>query len=66
MVYGTPSQEQHGFLRDLASLTTKLALQSVMGAEIARQVSAFRVFRAEVAQCLQSLRAALSSPSTCC
>jgi len=36
-------------LRDLASLTTKLALQNVMGADIARQVSAFRAFRAEVA-----------------
>jgi glycosyltransferase involved in cell wall biosynthesis len=49
VVYGTPAQEQHGLLRDLASLTTKLALQNVMGAEIARQVSAFRAFRAEVA-----------------
>jgi undecaprenyl-phosphate 4-deoxy-4-formamido-L-arabinose transferase len=49
VVYGTPSQEQHGFLRDLASLTTKLALQNVMGAQIARQVSAFRAFRGEVA-----------------
>ena len=49
VVYGRPAQEQHGLLRDLASLTTKLALQNVMGAEIARQVSAFRVFRAEVA-----------------
>ena len=49
VVYGTPAQEQHGLLRDLASLTTKLALQNMMGAEIARQVSAFRVFRAEVA-----------------
>ena len=49
VVYGRPAQEQHGLLRDLASLTTKLALQNMMGAEIARQVSAFRVFRAEVA-----------------
>ena len=48
VVYGRPTQEQHGLLRDLASLTTKLALQNMMGAEIARQVSAFRVFRAEV------------------
>jgi glycosyltransferase involved in cell wall biosynthesis len=47
-VYGRPAQEQHGLLRDLASLTTKLALQNVMGAEIARQVSAFRAFRSEV------------------
>jgi undecaprenyl-phosphate 4-deoxy-4-formamido-L-arabinose transferase len=49
VVYGRPAQEQHGLLRDLASLTTKLALQSMMGSEIARQVSAFRIFRAEVA-----------------
>jgi glycosyltransferase involved in cell wall biosynthesis len=49
VVYGRPAQEQHGLLRDLASLTTKLALQNIMGAEIARQVSAFRLFRAEVA-----------------
>jgi glycosyltransferase involved in cell wall biosynthesis len=49
VVYGRPAQEQHGLLRDLASLTTKLALQNMMGAEIARQVSAFRLFRAEVA-----------------
>ncbi len=49
VVYGRPAQEQHGLLRDLASLTTKLALQNVMGAEIARQVSAFRAFRSEVA-----------------
>ncbi|HST11612.1 MAG TPA: glycosyltransferase family 2 protein [Terriglobales bacterium] len=49
VVYGTPAQEQHGMLRDLASFSTKLALQSVMGAEIARHVSAFRAFRAEVA-----------------
>lgn len=45
VVYGTPQQEQHGLWRDLASQITKLALQSAMGAENARQVSAFRVFR---------------------
>lgn len=49
VVYGRPAEEQHGLLRDLASLTTKLALQNMMGAEIARQVSAFRLFRADVA-----------------
>jgi glycosyltransferase involved in cell wall biosynthesis len=49
VVYGTPEHEEHGVLRDLASLTTKMALQNVMGATIARQVSAFRAFRAEVA-----------------
>jgi glycosyltransferase involved in cell wall biosynthesis len=49
VVYGTPQHEEHGLLRDLASLITKMTLQSVMGAEIARQVSAFRAFRAQVA-----------------
>jgi glycosyltransferase involved in cell wall biosynthesis len=50
VVYGTPQQEQHGFGRDFASWVTKLALQNVMGAEIARQVCAFRAFRAQVAK----------------
>jgi len=45
VVYGAPQDEQHGFLRDLASRVTKLALASSMGAETARNVSAFRVFR---------------------
>src|ERR1700730_1540144 len=49
VVYGKAAQEQHGLLRDLASLITKLALQNMMGADLARQVSAFRLFRAEVA-----------------
>ena len=46
VVYGTPQREQHGLWRDLASQVTKLALQSAMGAKTARNVSAFRVFRA--------------------
>jgi len=45
VVYGTPETEDHGLLRDLASKTTKWALQSAMGANTARRVSAFRVFR---------------------
>jgi glycosyltransferase involved in cell wall biosynthesis len=50
VVYGTPEQEQHGLGRDMASLVTKMALQNVMGANIARQVCAFRAFRREVAR----------------
>jgi glycosyltransferase involved in cell wall biosynthesis len=50
VVYGTPEHEQHGIGRDFASWVTKLALQSVMGAEIARQVCAFRGFRSQVAK----------------
>lgn len=45
VVYGTPLKEQHGVLRDAASRITKIALQSAMGAETARNVSAFRAFR---------------------
>jgi glycosyltransferase involved in cell wall biosynthesis len=45
VVYGTPQRQQHGLWRDLASSVTKLALQGAMGAETARNVSAFRAFR---------------------
>lgn len=45
VVYGVPEIEQHGLLRDLASLVTKLALKSSMGVDIARNVSAFRAMR---------------------
>lgn len=45
VVYGTPQKQQHGFLRDMASEVTKLALQGSMGVDVARNVSAFRVFR---------------------
>ncbi len=48
VVYGKPRKEQHGLLRDAASRVTKLALQSAMGADTARHVSAFRAFRANL------------------
>lgn len=47
-VYGTADQQQHGFWRDLASYVTKLVLQETMGADVARQVSAFRAFRLQL------------------
>jgi undecaprenyl-phosphate 4-deoxy-4-formamido-L-arabinose transferase len=56
VVYGTPAQEQHGFLRDLASRVTKMALQSTMGAETARHVSAFRVFRTKLREAFSTYR----------
>ena len=37
VVYGFPEQEQHGVLRDLASVMTKMALSNSMGAETARR-----------------------------
>jgi len=45
VVYGTPKAEQHGFLRGLASRITRLALSMAIGRELAKNVSAFRVFR---------------------
>ena len=50
VVYGTPEHEQHGFGRDVASMITKMALKNVMGAEVAREVSAFRAFRREMSK----------------
>jgi undecaprenyl-phosphate 4-deoxy-4-formamido-L-arabinose transferase len=48
VVYAPPDREQHGLLRDLTSVITKLALGSAMGSETARKSSAWRVFRTQV------------------
>lgn len=56
VVYGTPQAEQHGVWRDMASRITKLALQNAMGAETARQVSAFRVFRTSLRDAMEAVR----------
>jgi len=45
VVYGSPEKEQHTLFRNLASQMTKFVLQEAMGADVARQLSAFRVFR---------------------
>jgi len=56
VVYGTPIHERHGVFRDMASRMTKLALQKAMGAETARNVSAFRVFRTSVRDAFTDFR----------
>jgi undecaprenyl-phosphate 4-deoxy-4-formamido-L-arabinose transferase len=56
VVYGTPATEQHGFLRDQSSRITKIALQSAMGADTARHVSAFRVFRTRLREAFAAYR----------
>jgi glycosyltransferase involved in cell wall biosynthesis len=48
VIYGYPESGTHGLLRNLASLATKLVLQNAMGAESARHVSAFRVFKTDL------------------
>ena len=45
VVYGPPEFEQHGFLRNIASVGTKFALRGTAGVEIVRSICAFRVFR---------------------
>src|SRR5205823_7859295 len=47
VVYGAPKSERHGFMRALASRITRLALGSAIGMDLARNVSAFRVFRTQ-------------------
>jgi glycosyltransferase involved in cell wall biosynthesis len=45
VVYGTPEREPHGLWRGLASKLTKFTLQRIMGAKLARNVSAYRALR---------------------
>jgi undecaprenyl-phosphate 4-deoxy-4-formamido-L-arabinose transferase len=61
VVYGSPVEERHGFWRDIASQVTKLALQSVLGAVTARQVSGFRVIRTAVREAFAEFRGAFVS-----
>ncbi|MGA8743078.1 MAG: glycosyltransferase family 2 protein, partial [Terracidiphilus sp.] len=56
VVYGAPQEEQHGILRNFASRLTKIALASTMGADTARNVSAFRVFRTRLRDGFQTYR----------
>jgi glycosyltransferase involved in cell wall biosynthesis len=58
VVYGTPKAKQHGLLRVLASRITRLALSAAIGSKVAKNVSAFRVFRTQ----LREAFAAYQSP----
>jgi undecaprenyl-phosphate 4-deoxy-4-formamido-L-arabinose transferase len=48
VVYASPVNEQHGIFRNMASVLTKLVLQGAMGADTARMVSAWRIFRTDL------------------
>lgn len=50
VVYGSPVEQPHGFLRGLASRTTKYFLQQTMSEEVAQHASAFRVLRTDLRQ----------------
>jgi undecaprenyl-phosphate 4-deoxy-4-formamido-L-arabinose transferase len=61
VVYGKPQQETHGLFRDLASQVTKSVLQNAMGAETARNISAFRAFRTRLREAFADYRSPLVS-----
>jgi undecaprenyl-phosphate 4-deoxy-4-formamido-L-arabinose transferase len=48
VVYGAPEAEQNGLMRALASGITRLALRAAASSEVAKNVSAFRVFRTQL------------------
>jgi len=48
VVYGVPKILPQGFLRNLLTSNTKLILANVMGVPSVRNISAFRLFRAEL------------------
>src|SRR5437667_11884718 len=47
-VYGAPEVERNGLMRAFASGITRLALRAAVGSDVAKNVSAFRVFRTEL------------------
>jgi glycosyltransferase involved in cell wall biosynthesis len=58
VVYGAPKTEQNGLMRALASRITRLALRAAIGREVAKNVSAFRIFPTQ----LREAFAAYQSP----
>ena len=56
VVYGAPSAEVHSLLRNVASQVTKIVLQGALGADTARMVGPFRVFRTPVRNAFSEYR----------
>jgi glycosyltransferase involved in cell wall biosynthesis len=61
VVYAPPLEEQHGLLRDLASVITKTALKSAIGAETAKHASAWRIFRTNIRDSFSQFQAPMVS-----
>ncbi len=61
VVYGTPRQGQHGVWRNMASRVTKRVLKHAMGAAVAGDVSAFRMFRTSLRDGFEHYRGAFVS-----
>ena len=56
VVYGAPEAKVHGLFRNLASQVTKIVLEAALGAETARMVGPFRVFRTRVREAFAEYR----------
>jgi len=61
VIYAIPEREQHGLWRAIASRITRLALRTAAGASVARNVSAFRVFRTELRDAFADYQASFVS-----
>jgi undecaprenyl-phosphate 4-deoxy-4-formamido-L-arabinose transferase len=57
VVYGSFTERQFGFWRNVGTSITKLALRWVIGSEVASKVSAFRAFRTDLRQAFASYNA---------
>lgn len=56
VIYGAPHREVHGLWRNIASQVSKVVLQGVLGADTARMVGPFRVFRTHVRRAFEEYR----------
>lgn len=56
VVYGAPTAQTHGVLRNVASTVAKLILQRSMGAATAQRISALRAFRTELREAFADYR----------
>jgi glycosyltransferase involved in cell wall biosynthesis len=50
LVYGIPHDDEHNFMRNIASKTFKYGLFRILGMKNARDISAFRIFRKSLLQ----------------
>lgn len=56
VVYGKPEAMTHGLFRNVASQITKIVLKQAMGADTARNISAFRIFRTVIRDAFATYR----------
>jgi glycosyltransferase involved in cell wall biosynthesis len=54
VVYGTPGTRRHTFWRNVAAWLIRFSLRSSMDSDVARSVSPFRAFRADLRQTFES------------